>query len=72
MTGGLYFLDNKYARDTSYRSSNLDTHLTHRCIQLFCGSWSALSARSLIFLHEIGCFLGFVERAHSALAWRLS
>jgi hypothetical protein len=69
---GPYSLDRKYARDTSYRSSNLDTHLTHGCIQLFCGSWSALSARSLHSLHEIGCFPGFAERAHSALAWRRS
>ena len=69
---GQYFLDNNCARDTSYRSSNLDTHLTHGCIQLFCGSWSALSARSLNILYDIGCSLGIVERAHSALAWRLS
>ena len=72
MTGGRYFLDKNNARDTSYRSSNLDTHLTHGCMLVFCGSWSALSARSLHFLHKIGCFPGFIERAHSALAWRFS
>jgi len=69
MTGGRYSLDKNHARDTSYRSSNLDTHLTHGCIQLFCALWSALSARSQNILLEIGCFLGFVERAHSAPIW---
>jgi hypothetical protein len=35
MTGGRYFLDSNCARDTSYRSSNLDTHLTHGCMPDF-------------------------------------
>ena len=36
MTGGRYYLDKNNARDTSYRSSNLDTHLTHGCMLVFC------------------------------------
>ena len=28
-------LSQKRGRDTTYRTSNLDTHLTHGCIQLF-------------------------------------
>lgn len=35
MSGNLITWSKKNGRDTSYRTSNLDTHLTHRCIQLF-------------------------------------
>lgn len=40
---GRYSLDNNNARDTSYRGSNLDTHLTHRCIPDFCHFLRVLS-----------------------------
>lgn len=64
---GQYFPDGKYARDTSYRSSKIDTHPTHGCIPLFCGSWSALSAPSEILRTKNGSYPGFFERADSAL-----
>ena len=35
MSGNLVTWSQKNGRDTSYRTSNLDTHLTHGCIQLF-------------------------------------
>jgi len=35
MSGNLITWSKKNGRDTSYRTSNLDTHLTHGCIQLF-------------------------------------
>ena len=33
----------KRGRDTAYRASNLDTHLTHGCIQLFRHFWRVRS-----------------------------
>ena len=33
----------KRGRDTTYRASNLDTHLTHGCIQLFRHFWRVRS-----------------------------
>ena len=35
MSGNLAIWRKEGGRDTSYRTSNLDTHLTHGCIQLF-------------------------------------
>ena len=35
MSGNLIIRSQQNGRDTSYRTSNLDTHLTHGCIQLF-------------------------------------
>ena len=33
----------KRGRDTTYRASNFDTHLTHGCIQLFRRFWRVRS-----------------------------
>ena len=35
MSGSNEISSQKRGRDTTYRASNLDTHLTHGCIQLF-------------------------------------
>ena len=35
MSGNLEILRQKRGRDATHRASNLDTHLTHGCIQLF-------------------------------------
>ena len=57
----------KAACDTSYRASNLETHLTHGCIALFRRLWSAPSARSNCRGANYGAFVGFFERADGAL-----
>ena len=36
MSANLETSRQRRGRDTTYRASNLDTHLTHGCIQLFC------------------------------------
>ena len=40
MSGSLEISSQRRGRDTTYRASNLDTHLTHGCIQLFRHFWS--------------------------------
>ena len=57
----------KRGRDTSYRASNLDIHLTHGCIALFRHLWSAPLARSDCRGRSYGGFTGFFERADGAL-----
>ena len=36
MSGNLATRSQQNGRDTSYRTNNLDTHLTHGCIPVFC------------------------------------
>ena len=40
MSGNLETSRQRRGRDTTYRASNLDTHLTHGCIPLFRHFWS--------------------------------
>jgi hypothetical protein len=52
--------------DATHRATVSDTHLTHVCIEDFCGISSALSARSIFPPLENHGFLGLSERAPSA------
>ena len=51
-------------RDTTYRASNLDTHLTHGCIQLFCHFRSKRFAFALRGLFQIAGIPTFFEQAN--------
>ena len=43
MSGSNEISSQKRGRDTTYRASNLDTHLTHGCIPLFRHFWRVRS-----------------------------
>lgn len=65
MSGNLIIWSKQNGRDTSYRTSNLDTHLTHGCIQLFCGSEEMLIASPQGKDCEKGGISGFFAMADS-------
>ena len=56
-------IEGNKGRDTSYRASNLDTHLTHGCIPLFRHFWSKRIAFALRGVAQIGGFLPLFEQA---------
>jgi hypothetical protein len=55
----------KMGRDTSYRASNFDTHLTHGCIPLFCHFWrvrSECAAKARSEIRAVSAFFGSAWR----------
>lgn len=55
----------KRGRDTTYRTSNLDTHLTHGCILLFRHFWrvrSECSAKARLEIRAIPAFFATAGR----------
>ncbi len=58
----------KRGRDTTYRASNLDTHLTHGCIQLFRHFLRVRSECAAKARLEIPTFPAFFESARRTLA----
>ena len=64
MSGNLKTSSQKRGRDTTYRASNLDTHLTHGCIQLFCHFRSKRFAFALRGLFQIAGIPTFFEQAN--------
>ena len=55
----------KRGRDTTYRASNLDTHLTHVCIQLFRHFWrvqSECAAKTRLENRALPAFFGSAWR----------
>ena len=63
MSNNLETESEKRGRDTSYRASNLDTHLTHGCIPLFRHSWSKRIAFALHVMAQIDRFSPLFEQA---------
>lgn len=51
-------------RDATHRTRNLDTHLTHGCMQLFRHFWRQRSGTALRSSHKSGAFLPCFEAAH--------
>lgn len=60
-------LELKRGRDAAHRTRSLPTHPTHACIEDFCGSSSALGARSRQNYLTSPAIQPFPERAPSAL-----
>lgn len=56
--------------DATHRASNLDTHLTHVCIQLFCHFFGGLCARPLFPRSKTGSNQTYYERVNGAL-WKV-
>jgi hypothetical protein len=51
--------------DATHRANNSDTHLTHGCIQLFCGFDGMLIASRQVGLHGNGIIPPFTAMANS-------
>jgi hypothetical protein len=68
MSTKLNNLGQKRGRDTTYRASNLDTHLTHGCIQLFRYFLRVRSECAAKARLEIPTFPAFFESAWRTLA----
>lgn len=58
----------KRGRDTTYRASNLDTHLTHGCIQLFRHFWRVRSECAASAGLKNGALPMFITSAWRTLA----
>lgn len=68
MSGKLIIWSQENGRDTSYRTSKLDTHLTHGCIQLF-RHFSRVRQGCAIFLEKRSRAIApFLEGALRTLA----
>ena len=68
MSDNLENQSQKRGRDTSYRTSNLDTHLTHGCIQLIRHFWRVRSEFAVKVRLEIRAVPAFFGSAWRTLA----
>ena len=68
MFGNLAIWSKGNGRDTSYRTSNLDTHLTHGCIQLFRHFSRVRQGCAIILDNQSRAIAPFFEGAQRTLA----